>query len=183
MDDDDNGRYRTESIKFPGPFSFVQNFTWNLYPAWQHDSTLRRIRLPSPFLDLSRAKGVVSFSILTSHVCPVRGSSRSICAQYRILSLLRRFSPLYVDFFSSSPRCVAHSRVRNELEPKLREGRRDEKGLERGNRTANGARRRVKDEKEKSKKEGQRNDGREGGERRKTRRKGVERGKKREKNA
>lgn len=52
--------------------------------------------------------------------------------------------------------------MRNELEPKLREGRRDEKGLERGNRTANGARRRVKDEKEKSKKEGQRNDGREG---------------------
>lgn len=58
---------------------------------------------------------------------------------------------------------MAHSRVRNELEPKLREGRRDEKGLERGNRTASGARRRVKDEKEKSKKEGQRNDGREGG--------------------
>lgn len=57
---------------------------------------------------------------------------------------------------------MAHSRVRNELEPKLREGRRDEKGLEKGNRTANGARRRVKDEKEKSKKEGQRNDGREG---------------------
>lgn len=78
---------------------------------------------------------------------------------------------------------MAHSRVRNELEPKLREGRRDEKGLERGNRTANGARRRVKDEKEKSKKEGQRNDGREGRERRKTRRKGVVRGKKREKNA
>lgn len=101
LDDDDNGRYRTESIKFPDPLVSLRISPGIYIQSGQHDSTLRRIQL-SPFLDLSRAKCLSLFLPSLPCVSPcVYAKSRSIRAQYRILSLLLSLS-LSLDFFFSA---------------------------------------------------------------------------------
>lgn len=131
-------RYRTK-YKIPRPFSFAQSFTWNLYPAWQHDSTLRRIRLLGPFPTyLGASVPALTFSFIPFYFpslsLSLLVSRRTLFSEEKFLVQYARQPNSFITTAESLARRsrpgLAHSRERNE--PRVRGGRRDKKALRSG---------------------------------------------------